>query len=257
MTTLQNSLSRHHAWCREALLLRYTEAQRCFETFPEISLDHALLEKNEDLEVCLLTGVWCDLGSFDNIYDVLEKDVYGNICRGSVHTEHVQNSMLWSNDLPIVAHHIDHLSVVVTKEVIYVGKRGYSQEVRKLSQECALSRKVLRPWGFYVVLEESSHRKIKKIVVKPYARLSLQMHRYRKEHWTVLQGTAFVEREDENFFLNQEDSISIPIQAKHRLSNVTDHWLEVLEVQSGSVVWEDDIIRLEDDYTRALCSENA
>ena len=231
--------------------------------FAETSLDYALLEKSQKIHVSKLEGSWSDIGSWDSVYEVFEKDEKGNVRIGNVVDIDSRNCLFIGEKRLISSIGLEDLFVIETGDSIFIGKKGESQKVKDLtSLLVAQSRKeskdpytVLRPWGSYTVLEAGEGYKIKKIVVASKSRLSLQMHTHRSEHWVVLKGSAFVEVGEERLDLLQGESVSIPSLTCHRLSNRGDDVLEIMEVQSGEILEEEDIIRFEDDYARSplLC----
>ena len=238
--------------------LSLTEAKEQVKDLLEISLDYALLEKSQKTYVSKLEGAWSDIGSWDSVYEVFEKDERGNVRIGNVVDIDSKNCLFIGEKRLISSIGLEDLFVIETGDSIFIGKKGESQKVKELTSLLASqSRKeskdpytVLRPWGSYTVLEAAKGYKIKKIVVNPKSRLSLQRHTYRSEHWVVLKGTAFVEVGEESLILLQGENVSIPSLTCHRLSNKGDDFLEIMEVQSGEILEEDDIIRFEDDYAR-------
>ena len=224
----------------------------------EISLDYALLENSQRVYVSKMKGAWSDIGSWDSVYEVFEKDARGNVRIGNVVDIDSKNCLFIGEKRLISSIGLEDLFVIETGDSIFIGKKGESQRVKELSSLLvSQSRKeskdpytVLRPWGSYTVLEEGDGYKIKKIIVAPKSRLSLQLHMHRSEHWVVLKGSAFVEVGEESVSLLQGGSVSIPAVTSHRLSNNGEGVLEIMEVQSGEILEESDIIRFEDDYAR-------
>ncbi len=223
-----------------------------FEEMPEISLDYALLEKSRKVFCVKMDSFWSDIGSWDNIYAILPKKKEGNVQIGNTLSIECKNSLLASEKRLVVGIGLEDMLVVETEDAILVCKKGLSQKVKEIRQE--KTRTVARPWGFYTVLEERESYKVKKIFVEPGKRLSLQMHEYRSEHWVIVKGEAFVEVGEKSFFLKENENVFVSPLTRHRLSNKSEDFLEVIEVQMGEVLDEEDIIRFEDDYARDTCT---
>lgn len=223
-----------------------------FETLPDIPLDYSLLEKSKKLLVVEVSGRWSDLGSWDSLSEIYPQDDFGNSILGGVELLDVKNSFFVSQERKIAAIGVEDLLVIDSKDALFIGRKGCSQRIKELTQEAPIPSLVKRPWGFYTVLESGLGYKVKKIVVEPGHRLSLQMHEYRSEHWVVVQGSALVEKGEESFFLEEKQTVFIPPQTMHRLTNLSQEQLVVIEVQAGAVLEEEDIIRFQDDYAREL-----
>jgi mannose-1-phosphate guanylyltransferase/mannose-6-phosphate isomerase len=236
-----------------------------FEKMPNISIDYALMEKTNKSVVIPLDIIWSDVGSWDSVYEVLEKDNNNNVKIGEVVDMYTKNSLIIGSNRLIATIGVEDLIIVETDDVILITKKGLSQKVKTLVEKLKAHPKyrtltethkvVYRPWGFYKELETSERYKIKKIVVNPGESLSLQFHYHRSEHWVVVRGTAKVILEDENgdlkeYFVHENESIYVPKTRKHRIINPGKIPLEIIEVQVGEYVGEDDIVRLEDDYNR-------
>lgn len=210
---------------------------------PEDSIDYAVLEKSSKVKVVPLEVGWSDVGSFDALAKELPND---------------ENNNFIISDKLVKTIDIKDSIIIDTGDALLVSKKGSSQKVKEIvnalkKEESKLPNIHLtgfRPWGTYTVLEDSDGYKIKRIVVEPHKRLSLQKHKYRNEHWVVVSGAATVTINDKTFALNQNESTYIKAGDKHRLANNTDNKLVIIEVQAGSYTGEDDIIRLEDDYER-------
>jgi len=203
---------------------------------------------------------WSDIGSWDSLYDVLDKDEKGNVLLGNVVAKDTKNSLILGNKKLIASVDLQDLVIIETDDAILITKRGSTQRVKHIVEELKAKnriealehRRVYRPWGEYTVLEEGERYKIKRIVVKPGAKLSLQMHYHRSEHWVVVQGTAKVTIGDKVMYVHENESVFVPKSTPHRLENPGKVPLEVIEVQNGEYLGEDDIVRLEDLYGRKV-----
>jgi len=229
-----------------------------FEDMPDISIDYAVLEKSDRVVTLPLDVVWNDIGSWDSLFEVLEKDTRRNVRIGDVIAIDTRDSMIIADKRLIAAVGLENLLVVETDDALLITKRGDSQKVKEVvdllqSQrriEAVEHRTTYRPWGEYMILEEGPRYKIKRIVVKPLAKLSLQMHHHRSEHWIVVQGTAKVTIGDRDVFTHENESVYVPKSTPHRLENPGKVPLELIEVQNGEYVGEDDIQRFDDVYGR-------
>ena len=229
-----------------------------FEKCPNISFDVSVMEKTKKGIVIPLNCGWNDIGSWRAIWENSRKNNSGNYIQGKVIVEKTYNSYLRSESRLLVGIGLDNLIVVETNDAILIADKNQSQLVKNIVKklkdkeiiEGKLHSKVLRPWGFYLSIVNDDRWKLKLINVKPGEQLSLQMHHHRSEHWVVVSGTARVELDEETKILAENESIYIPLGAKHRLSNPGKINLTLIEVQSGSYVGEDDIVRLEDKYGR-------
>ncbi len=224
----------------------------------ENSIDFALLEKTPVVKAILADIEWTDLGSFDSLYDEFKKDENNNaVLKGALNINS-KNNLIMSSSRMVATIDIEDLIVIDTDDALLIAKRGSSQNVKKVVEELKKSNSELhaqhmtvhRPWGSYAVLLESSLYKIKKISVKPGAKLSLQKHFHRSEHWIVTSGTALVTVDDKAVLLKANESTYIPIGSIHRLENPGLIPLVLIEAQVGEYLKEDDIVRLEDDYYR-------
>lgn len=230
-----------------------------FEEMPNISIDYAVAEKSEKVVTIPLTTYWNDIGSWDAIYDVMEKDENGNALEGDCLLVDSANSLVLGRSRLIAGIGLEDLLVVETDDVILVAKKGESQKVKDVvaelkkqgRTEADVPTTVHRPWGSYTVLGEGPGYKMKKIVVAPGGRLSLQMHYHRSEHWIVTGGSARVTIGDEEKLVHENESVFIPMSTKHRLENPGRISLEIIEVQNGKYLEEDDIVRFDDIYGRA------
>jgi len=225
---------------------------------PRDSIDYALMEKTDNSAVVVADMGWSDIGSWQALWDVLEKDEAGNVTRGDVLLEDTKNCLIRSDSMLVAAVGMEDTLVVETADAVLVAPLSRSQDVKKVvarlqknkRKEFVLHRTVYRPWGSYTVLEEFPRFQIKRIVVNPGAKLSLQLHHHRHEHWVVVTGTAKVVNGDVEILLYEDQSTYIPAGTRHRLENPGVITLELIEVQIGSYLGEDDIVRLDDDYGR-------
>ena len=229
-----------------------------FAKCEEISVDVAVMEKTSKGIVIPLDVGWSDVGSWEVVWETSKKDIKGNYTEGKVILENTKNSYLRSENRLIVGIDLDDLVVVDTRDAILISKKNSSQKVKNVVNYLKKSKipeghshtKVYRPWGHYLSVVEDNRWQVKLIQVKPGEKLSLQMHHHRSEHWVVVSGTAKVEVDNKLEILCENQSIYIPLGSKHRLSNPGKINLTLIEVQSGSYVGEDDIVRFEDKYGR-------
>jgi mannose-1-phosphate guanylyltransferase/mannose-6-phosphate isomerase len=238
----------------------YPQALADFAEMPSISIDYALMEKSESVAVLPLDLSWSDVGSWDSFFDTLDKDTNRNAKIGDVFDLDTKDSLIISSNRLVATIGIEGLMIVDTPDALLIARRCESQKVKdvvdylKRHQRTALTNvhtTVSRPWGSFTVLEEGPRYKIKRIEVLPEARLSLQRHSHRSEHWVVVKGTATVKVEDKEIFVHENESVYVPKSAKHRLYNSGKIPLEIIEVQVGEYVGEDDIERFDDVYDRS------
>jgi mannose-1-phosphate guanylyltransferase/mannose-6-phosphate isomerase len=231
-----------------------------FSRVPDDSIDYAVMEKTQRAAVIPVSCAWSDIGSWSALWLTGDKDADGNLREGDTMAVATRNSLLRSHDRHLLATvGVDDLIVVTTPDATLVAHRDAAQDVKKIVEqlkaagrsEHSLHRVVHRPWGNYDSLEEGERFQVKRIVVKPGASLSLQKHHHRAEHWIVVSGTAEVTCDDKVFLLGENQSTYIPLGSKHRLRNPGKVPLELIEVQSGSYLGEDDIVRYDDVYGRA------
>jgi mannose-1-phosphate guanylyltransferase/mannose-1-phosphate guanylyltransferase/mannose-6-phosphate isomerase len=229
-----------------------------FEACPSDSIDYAVMEKTDQAVVIPLDAGWNDVGSWSSLWEVSEKDAQGNRVHGDVVTEDTHNSLLHSESRLVTAVGLDNIVVVETDDAIMVAAKDRVQDVKKISEklksmkrpEFEAHRKVYRPWGWYDSIDMGPRHQAKRIAVNPGAKLSLQMHYHRAEHWVVIKGTAKITLDDREIVLTEDQSTYIPLGTKHRLENIGKIPLEIIEVQTGSYLGEDDIVRFSDDYGR-------
>jgi mannose-1-phosphate guanylyltransferase / mannose-6-phosphate isomerase len=253
------------AACKEALAGARTDAdfirldKAAFADCPSDSIDYAVMEHTACAAVVPVAMGWSDLGSWDALWEMGAKDARGNALSGNVVAEATSNCYLRSEAGLIAAIGVEDLVVVATDDAVMVAPRDRTQEVKRLvdrlraehrDEADALST-VHRPWGTYRSLHNGHRVQVKHIMVRPGAKLSLQMHHHRAEHWVVVQGTAKIVRGNEELVLTEDQSTYIPLGTAHRLENPGKIPLHVIEVQSGSYLGEDDIVRFEDNYGRA------
>ncbi|MBB2495633.1 mannose-1-phosphate guanylyltransferase/mannose-6-phosphate isomerase [Aquipseudomonas ullengensis] len=230
-----------------------------FECCPDNSIDYAVMEKTQRACVVPLSAGWNDVGSWSSIWDVHAKDDNGNVTKGDVVVHNSRNCLVHGNGKLVSVIGLDDIVVVETKDAMMVAHKDHVQDVKKMVNELdALGRSetqnhcaVYRPWGSYDSVDMGGRFQVKHISVKPGAQLSLQMHHHRAEHWIVVSGTAQVTCDDNTFLLTENQSTYIPMTSVHRLTNPGKIPLEIIEVQSGSYLGEDDIERLEDVYGRS------
>ena len=233
-----------------------------FNAIPDESIDYAVIEKcpgsQFPVEMVELDAGWNDLGAWDAVWQVGRPDANGNVTRGDTVLQQTSNSLVYSSNRLVSAVGVKDLVIVETADAVLVADRNNSQEVKaivkRLEQESReeknLHRKVNRPWGWYDSVDEGERFKVKRIQVKPGASLSLQMHHHRAEHWIVVKGIAEVTNGDQVITLYENQSTYIPQGQTHRLANPGIEPLEIIEVQSGSYLGEDDIVRFDDTYGR-------
>ena len=229
-----------------------------FEACPADSIDYAVMEKTGDAVVVPLDAGWSDVGSWAALHAASDADAHGNVTHGDVISEDTQGSYLYSQSRLVAAVGLKDHVVIETKDAVLVAPRERVQDVKKLvlrlkergRYEHSLHREVFRPWGSYDSLEHGARFQVKRLKIKPGATLSLQLHHHRAEHWVVVAGTARITRGEEEFLLEENQSTYIPVGVKHRIENPGMIPLEIIEVQSGSYLGEDDIVRFEDRYGR-------
>ena len=229
-----------------------------FSTCPADSIDYAVMEKTDKAVVVPLAAGWNDVGSWSALWDVTDKDAFGNAISGDVLTVDTKNSYIFSENKLVTVIGVEDLVVVETKDAVMIASKDRVQEVKQIvdqlkqlgRSEAHVHRKAYRPWGHYDSVDTGDRHQTKRIVVKPGAKLSLQKHHHRAEHWVVVKGTALVTRGDEQILLTENESTYIPLGTVHRLENPGVIPLEIIEIQSGSYLGEDDIVRFGDSYGR-------
>jgi mannose-1-phosphate guanylyltransferase/mannose-6-phosphate isomerase len=263
-----DELDRHAPAMREACARAFAAAKRDldfvrlakeeFAECPSDSIDYAVMEKTSDAAVIPLDAGWSDVGSWASLQDALPRDARRNVAKGDVLAEDSDNCFLFSSSRLIATVGLKDHVVIETKDAVLVAPRERVQDVKQLVSrlkesgrtEHALHREVHRPWGSYDSIDYGDRFQVKRLTVKPGASMSLQMHHHRAEHWIVVSGTARITRGEETFLLSENESTYIPIGATHRIANPGKVMLHMIEVQSGSYLGEDDIVRFEDHYGR-------
>lgn len=233
-----------------------------FASIPSESIDYAVMEhcpgSKFPINLAPLNVGWSDLGAWDAVWSVLKKDENGNTQSGDVLAMDTNNSLVYSTSRLVSLLGVENLIVVETPDAVLVTNKSRSQDVKQIvnalkheeREERLLHRKVHRPWGWYDTIDGGENFKVKRIQVKPGARLSLQKHHHRAEHWVIVKGTAKITCGEKTIVLNENQSTYIPLGETHRLENPAKVPLEIIEVQSGKYLGEDDIVRLEDSYGR-------
>jgi len=229
-----------------------------FEKCRSESIDYAVMEKTRDAVVLPLDAGWSDVGSWSSLFDALPADEEGNVLQGDVMVYDTHDCYVHSTSRLVAAVGMDDHIIVETKDAILVAPKERVQDVKELvamikksgRSESALHREVFRPWGSYDSIDNGERFQVKRLSVKPGGVLSLQMHHHRAEHWIVVEGTARITCNDKTFLLSENESTYIPIGATHRIENPGKVPLHIVEVQSGSYLGEDDIVRYEDNYGR-------
>jgi mannose-1-phosphate guanylyltransferase/mannose-1-phosphate guanylyltransferase/mannose-6-phosphate isomerase len=230
-----------------------------FRECQSISLDHAVMEHTDKAAVVPVRCGWTDLGAWSALWDIGEPDSEGNVLTGEAISAGARNCYLRGDGPLVAAVGVDDLIVVATEDVVLVTRKGRDQDVKGLVERlkrenrssAVVSRRVHRPWGFYESIQQGHRYQVKRITVNPGAKLSLQKHFHRAEHWVVVNGTALVTRDDDQLLVRENESVYLPLGAVHRLENPGKLQLNLIEVQSGAYLAEDDIVRLEDVYQRA------
>jgi mannose-1-phosphate guanylyltransferase/mannose-6-phosphate isomerase len=256
--TLFREIASHTPELKEAAELSFEELQNQFGELTPISIDYAVMERSKNIVVVPLPLTWTDLGSWDSVFDALEKDSNHNVKVGNVHSIDTTNSLIYGGKRLISTIGLDDVIIVETDDALFLGKKGESQKVKELVEELKKQKSIeikehstmQRPWGQYSILETGPRFKVKSIVVHPGQKLSLQMHYHRSEHWIVVSGTAKVTIGTEEKLLHENESLYISKSTVHRLENPGKVMLEMIEVQVGEYTGEDDIVRFEDVYGR-------
>ncbi len=229
-----------------------------FLNSPSDSIDYAVMEKTENAVVVSLDSDWSDVGSWSALWELENKDSENNVLRGDIILHEVQNSYIFAQDRTVAALGLEDIVVVETPDAILVANREKVQDVKKIvnklkkehREEALVHKRVYRPWGSYEGISRGERFQVKRIIIEPGAVLSLQKHFHRSEHWVVVKGTANVTCGEEEFLLTEDQSVYIPLGKLHRLENPGKIPLEIIEVQTGSYLGEDDIMRVQDMYGR-------
>jgi mannose-1-phosphate guanylyltransferase/mannose-6-phosphate isomerase len=229
-----------------------------FNKCPKKSIDYAVMENTLKGTVVPLDAQWKDLGSWSSLWDFKTKDGNGNVAKGDVILEAVNDTYAYSSNRLISALGVSGLVIIDTPDALLISDKKYVQNIKNIVKklekdnrsEFDNNRQVFRPWGYYDSIDSGNSFQVKRILVNPGAQLSLQKHKYRSEHWVVVRGVAQVTCAEKVFELKENQSTFIPQGTVHRLRNNGDTPLEIIEIQTGGYLEEDDIIRLEDDYQR-------
>ncbi|MQT32201.1 mannose-1-phosphate guanylyltransferase/mannose-6-phosphate isomerase [Pseudomonas helleri] len=251
--------------CREALTggtqdMHFTRVNEvAFAACPDDSVDYAVMEKTVDAVMVPLDAGWSDIGSWTALWDVSTKDEQGNVFKGDVLDQQSRNTYVHADSRLVATVGVDDLVIVETKDAVLVAHKNHVQDVKKIVEQLKNGsrsehinhREVYRPWGVYDSVDNGHRYQVKRITVKPGAKLSVQMHHHRAEHWIVVSGTAKVTNGERTYLVCENESTYIPIGQIHALENPGVIPLELIEVQSGSYLGEDDIVRFEDKYGRA------
>ncbi|RMB12416.1 mannose-1-phosphate guanylyltransferase/mannose-6-phosphate isomerase [Eilatimonas milleporae] len=229
-----------------------------FAAVPSDSIDYAIMEKTGRAAIVPAEFGWSDLGSFSSLWAVEDKDEHGNVTVGDVMMEDCRDCLVHGGDRLVTALGIQDLIIVATDDAILVSDKNRDQDVKRIvsrikaaeREEADLHTTVYRPWGSYRSITVGGRYQVKEITVYPGKRLSLQMHHHRAEHWVIVSGTAMVTRDDETVLMKEDESIYLPLGCRHRLENPGKTPLTLIEVQTGSYLGEDDIVRFDDDFGR-------
>jgi mannose-1-phosphate guanylyltransferase len=240
--------------------LNFTRVDRTlFSACPEDSIDYAVMERTTDAVMVAMSAGWSDIGSWSALADTFAKDADGNVLKGDVLAENTFNTYVHASSRLIATVGVEGLVIVETNDAILVARKDQVQDVKKVVERLKQSdrhehsnhREVYRPWGMYDSIDKGVRYQVKRITVQPGAKLSVQMHHHRAEHWIVVSGTAKVTNGDQTYLVSENQSTYIPIGQVHALENPGVIPLELIEVQSGSYLGENDIVRFEDKYGRA------
>ncbi|MHB8621958.1 MAG: mannose-1-phosphate guanylyltransferase/mannose-6-phosphate isomerase [Sulfuricaulis sp.] len=261
-------LKRFHPAMLEACQAAYEQGKRdsdfyrvnalAFASCQSNSIDYAVMEETKLAAVVALDAGWSDIGAWSSLWEVSEQDDQGNVMQGDVYQHATKNTLLISQHRFLAAVGLNDIIVVETPDAVLVVHKDHAQNVKEVVKrlkrdkrsEYQTHRRVYRPWGYYEGIDAGQRFQVKRLMVKPGAALSLQMHHHRAEHWIVVKGTARVTKGEDAFMLTENQSTYIPLGTTHRLENPGSIPLEIIEVQSGSYLGEDDIVRFEDIYNR-------
>lgn len=229
-----------------------------FSNVPDISIDYAVMEKSSRVSVVPIDANWNDVGSWSSVWDISKKDESGNFYHGNVIAHQVKNSYIHSESRLVSLLGVDGLIVIETADAVMVTTKDKAQDVKKLvdiakkenKKQASLHRQVYRPWGYYDSIEQGDRYQVKRLLVAPGQKLSLQMHHHRAEHWIVVAGTAKVYINGVESLITENQSVYIPVGSTHSLENPGKIALEIIEIQTGSYLAEDDIVRFSDQYGR-------
>lgn len=258
--TMTEEMHKHADGIKRMLGMNFEEMLSDFGQMPNVSIDYAVMEKSDRVALLPLDLHWNDIGSWDSLYDIMERDENNNAIKGDVLALDTRGSLIFGNKRHISTIGLEDCLVIEVDDALLIAKRGESQKVKDIvdrlkrdgRQETEGHATTYRPWGDYTVLEDGARYKIKRIVVNPGERLSLQMHHHRSEHWVVVKGTARATVGDKEVFIHENESAYVPKSTLHRLENPGKIPLEIIEVQNGEYVGEDDIKRYDDIYGRHI-----
>ena len=230
-----------------------------FRKCPSKSIDYAVMEKTNDAVVVPFNGVWSDIGSWDTLWKAKPKDTNNNVIEGDVILDKVSNSYVYSSNRLVSATNLSDLIIIDTQDALLVSSKKSSQNINNIVEKLKIdsrsekddNRKVYRPWGYFDSIDHGEGFQVKRLFINPGAKLSLQKHQMRAEHWVVVKGIALVTCGEKKYKLTENQSTYIPKGEIHRLENREKNPLEIIEIQTGNYLGEDDIIRLEDDYERS------
>jgi len=256
--TITDELKKFAPKIYQMLNKSFDEMMVQFNEMPEISIDYAVMEKSDRVTLLPLDLHWNDIGSWDSLHDILPRDRDGNATIGDVITLDTKNCLIFGNKRLLSTIGLEDCLIVETEDAVLIAKKGETGKVKELvnqleaanRKEAAEHVRTYRPWGSYTVLEEGLRYKIKRIVVNPGEKLSLQRHSHRSEHWVVVRGTAKIVIGNEEIFVHENESVYVAKSTLHRLENEGKISVEVIEVQNGEYLEEDDIERFSDDYGR-------
>ncbi len=240
-----------HLSSAEALLENYSK-------LPNTSIDFGIMEKSQSIMVFPFEKGWSDVGSWESVYSILEKDKDNNSIKGDVLTLDSKDSLIYGGDRLIAAIGIEGLVIVDTKDALLISQKRKAENVRKIVEslrksnrpEASLHTTVYRPWGYYTLLESGHRYKVKRIAIYPGKSISLQLHHHRAEHWIVVKGTAKITKNGKVVHVHENESIYVPKSTRHRVQNEGKVDLQIIEIQTGEYVEEDDILRFDDEYGR-------
>lgn len=256
--TMMEEFGKYATPIHKILETNYDEMIKQFGHAPDISIDYAVMEKSDRVALLPLHLYWNDIGSWDSLHEILAQDENGNATTGDVIALDTKDCLIFGNKRLLSTIGLKDCLIVETDDAVLIAKRGEAWKVREIvnrlkenkRKEASEHMTTYRPWGSYTILEEGPRYKIKRVVVNPGARLSLQTHSHRSEHWVVVRGTAKVSIGDREIFIHENESAYVPKSTLHRLENAGRIPAEIIEVQNGEYLEEDDIERFSDEYGR-------
>jgi mannose-1-phosphate guanylyltransferase/mannose-6-phosphate isomerase len=256
--TMMDELRKYAPAIGDMLSKSLDEMNDQFHKMPEISIDSAGMEKSDRVAVLPLDLYWSDIGSWDSLHEILPRDENGNAAVGDVMAIDTKNCLIYGNKRLLSTIGLEDCLVVETEDAVLIAKKGETSKVREIVNRLKENKRkeasehvtTYRPWGSYTILEQGPRYKIKRVVVNPGEKISLQKHSHRSEHWVVVKGTAKIVIGDEEIFVHENESAYVPKSTLHRLENGGKIPVEIIEVQNGEYLEEDDIERFSDDYGR-------